>query len=161
LAVLERAELVHGDLSPNNVIIDLDASRDNPALYLIDFDAFFAPAAGANRAVTVAEGGTYGTEGYCPPDLPAAVNSGNGSVSPYSDRYGRDMLLLEFLLMGRNLPADDPLACWNPEQLRRQYTAWRSRSDPMQVRALCHLDPAIVFDLDEFKRPTSVALATG
>ena len=27
LAALERAELVHGDLSPNNVIIDLDAPR--------------------------------------------------------------------------------------------------------------------------------------
>ena len=32
LAVLERAELVHGDLSPNNVVIDLDAQPDDPAL---------------------------------------------------------------------------------------------------------------------------------
>ena len=78
LAVLERAELVHGDLSPNNVVIDLDAPPDDPALYLIDFDAFFAPAAGANRAVTVAEGGTYGTDGYCPPDLAAAASAGDG-----------------------------------------------------------------------------------
>ena len=78
LAVLERAELVHGDLSPNNVVIDLDAPRDDPALYLIDFDAFFAAAAGTNRAVTVAEGGTYGTDGYCPPDLAAAASAGDG-----------------------------------------------------------------------------------
>jgi hypothetical protein len=40
------------------VILDLDAQPHDPALYLIDFDAFFAPAAGANCAVTVAEGGT-------------------------------------------------------------------------------------------------------
>jgi len=161
LAVLERAELVHGDLSPNNVIIDWDAGRDTPALYLIDFDAFVAAAAGANRAIPVAEGGTYGTEGYCPPDLPAAVNSGDTSVAPYSDRYGRDMLLLEFLLMGHNLPADDPLAYWNREQLHCQFTAWRARSDPERVRTLSHLDPATVFNLDELQRPTSVHLATG
>ena len=100
---------MHGDLSPNNVIVDLDAQPDDPALYLIDFDAFFAPAAGANKAVTVGEGGTYGTEGYCPPDLAAAVSEGDGSAAPYSDRYGRDMLILEFLLMGSGLPSDDPL----------------------------------------------------
>ena len=41
LAALEGAELVHGDLSPNNVILDLDAQPHTPALYLIDFDAFF------------------------------------------------------------------------------------------------------------------------
>ena len=56
LAVLERAELVHGDLSPNNVVIDLDAQPHAPALYLIDFDAFFAAAAGANQAVTCGRG---------------------------------------------------------------------------------------------------------
>ena len=161
LAVLERAELVHGDLSPNNVVIDLDARPDDPALYLIDFDAFFAAAAGANRAVTVAEGGTYGTEGYCPPDLAAAASAGDGSAAPYSDRYGRDMLLLEFLLMGRSLPADDPLAYWNREQLQRQFAAWRARSDPKCVRTLCHLDPVTVFKLHEPERPTSVDLAIG
>ena len=102
-------------------------------------------AAGANRAVTVAEGGTYGTEGYCPPDLAAAASEGDGSVAPYSDRYGRDMLLLEFLLMGHGLPADDPLAHWNREQLQRQFAAWRARSNPERVRTLGHLDPATVF----------------
>ena len=103
-------------------------------LYLIDFDAFFAAAAGANQAVTVAEGGTYGTEGYCPPDLAAAASAGDGCAAPYSDRYGRDMLLLEFLLMGSGLPADDPLIDWNREQLQRQFAAWQARSDP-KVRA--------------------------
>src|SRR5271157_6006291 len=161
LAVLERAELVHGDLSPNNVVIDLDVRPDDPVLYLIDFDAFFASAAGVNQAVTVGEGGTYGTDGYCPPDVATALHAGDASVAPYSDRYGRDMLLLEFLLMGCSLSADDPLVHWNREQLDRQFAAWQSRSDPKCVRTLGHLDPATVFKLKESERPTSVDLAIG
>ncbi len=161
LAALEQAELVHGDLSPNNVVIDLDAQPDKPALYLIDFDAFCAAAAGANRVVTVAEGGTYGTEGYCPPNLAAAASAGDGSAAPYSDRYGRDMLLLEFLLMGSGLPADDPLVNWNREHVQRQFAAWRARTDPKCVQTLGHLDPATVFKLNESERPPSVDLAVG
>ncbi len=161
LAALEQAGVVHGDLSPNNVVVDLAARPDDPAMYLIDFDAFVAPAAGVNRAVTVAEGGTYGTEGYCPPDLAIAANEGDGAAAPYSDRYGRDMLLLELSLMGHGLPADDPLAHWNQEQLQRQFAAWRARVDPARMRALSHLDPAAVFRLDESQRPASVDLAIG
>ena len=97
--MLEQEGIVHGDLSPNNIVIDIEAPPDQPALYLIDFDAFVAAAAKGNEAVTVAEGGTYGTEGYCPPDLLAAAADGDGSASPYSDRYGRDMLLVELLIM--------------------------------------------------------------
>ena len=82
LALLEQEGIVHGDLSPNNIIVDLEAPPDQPALFLIDFDAFMAPAAEGIAAVTVFEGGTYGTEGYCPPDLAAAVAEGDGSVRP-------------------------------------------------------------------------------
>ena len=71
------------------------------------------------------------------------------------------MLLLEFLLMGNGLPADDPLVDWNREQLQRQFAAWRARSDPKCVQTLCHLDPATVFKLNESQRPTSVDLAIG
>jgi len=159
LAALEQAGLVHGDLSPNNVVVDLAARPDNPSLYLIDFDAFVAVAAGADRAVTVAEGGTYGTDGYCPPELATAASEGDGSAAPYSDRYGRDMLLLELLLMGRGLPEDDPLAHWNREQLQRLFAAWRARSEPTRVQALCYLDPTAVFCLDESQRPASADLA--
>ncbi len=113
LAVLEEAGVVHGDLSPNNIVIDLEPSGERSSLYLIDFDAFVAESAGQNRAVTVAEGGTYGTDGYCPPDLAAAATGGDGSIAPRSDRYGRDMLLLELLLMDCGLSADDPPSLWD------------------------------------------------
>ena len=75
-AVLEQASIIHGDLSPNNIVIDLDAPPNEPALYLIDFDAFVAPAAGPDQAIDMADGGTYGTEGYCPPDLGSRAGRG-------------------------------------------------------------------------------------
>jgi hypothetical protein len=62
-------------------------------------------------------------------------------------------------MMGRGVPSEDPLAYWDREQLRRQFAAWRARSDPRCARALSYLDPAIVFDLDESQRPSSVNLA--
>ncbi len=123
LSVLEQEEIVHGDLSPNNIVIDVETRPGQPALYLIDFDAFVAHAAGENGAVSVAEGGTYGTEGYCPPELAAAAADGGGSVAPCSDRYGRDMLLMELLLMDCGLPADDPPSAWSPERLCQRYLA--------------------------------------
>jgi hypothetical protein len=159
LAVLERAEIVHGDLSPNNIVIDLDAPLGEPALYLIDFDAFSAPAAGASRTLAVAEGGSYGTDGYCPPDLAAGASMGDVFVAPYSDRYGRDMLLLELLFMDRGLPPDDPPARWSREPLQRRYAAWRARSGPARARALAHLQPATAFLLAEDQRPASSELA--
>jgi hypothetical protein len=161
LAVLEREGIVHGDLSPNNIVIDPQARGVETALYLIDFDAFVAPALGANRAVAVAEGGTYGTEGYCPPDLATRAMAGDGAAAPYSDRYGRDMLLVELLLLDRGLSADDPPSLWNRDQLERRYAAWRARCDPASAQALAHLDPATVFSLAEQDRPTSAELAAG
>ena len=158
LAVLEQEGIVHGDLSPNNVVIDLYARPDQPALYLINFDAFVAAAAEGNEAVTVAEGGTYGTEGYCPPDLLAA---GDGSVAPYSDCYGRDMLLLELLIMDCGLSPDDPPSSWNYDQLQRRYAAGRARGDPSSLQTLSHLDPATLFTLAEQDRPLSTELAAG
>jgi serine/threonine protein kinase len=161
LAVLEHADLIHGDLSPNNVVINLFAGRDEPALYLIDFDAFVAPAAGENGVVTLIEGGTYGTEGYCPPKLAVTADEGAGDVAPFSDRYGRDMLLLEFLLMGHGFPSDTPLAQWNCERLKKNFDAWQARCERPCGRELQHLDPALVFRLEESDRPTSADLARG
>jgi hypothetical protein len=159
LAVLEEAGIVHGDLSPNNIVIDLEAAGDRPALYLIDFDAFVAEAAGPNRAVTVAEGGTYGTDGYSPPELAAAAAEGDGSVAPRSDRYGRDMLLLELLLMDGGLSPDDSPSLWDRDQLERRLAAGRARGEPERLPALRHLDTARVFDLADTDRPSSIELA--
>ena len=161
LAVLEQEGIVHGDLSPNNIVIDLDARPDRPALYLIDFDAFVAPAAGESESVTVAEGGTYGTEGYCPPDLAAAAAGGDGSVVPYSDRYGRDMLLMELLGMDGGLSPDDPPSRWDSARLQLRYGAWQARCDPGCWRTLAHLDPVTLFALAEQDRPASAELAAG
>jgi hypothetical protein len=161
LAVLEQAGIVHGDLSPNNVVIDLEARTGEPMLHLIDFDAFVADAAGPNRAVALAEGGTYGTDGYCPPDLAAAAIDGDGSVAPRSDRYGRDMLLLELLLMDCGLSPDDPPSIWSRDQLDRRLAAWRGRGDRERFAALSHLDPEALFALADEDRPSSAGLAEG
>ena len=140
-AVLEQAKIIHGDLSPNNIVIDLDAPPNEPALYLIDFDAFVAPAAGADQAIDLADGGTYGTEGYCPPDLGSRAGAGDGSVAPYSDRYGRDILMLELLFMDSVLSPDDCASSWNRDRLERQYAAWRASCDPARRQTLAHLEP--------------------
>ena len=161
LAVLEQAGIVHGDLSPNNIVIDMEAARDQPALYLIDFDAFVAEAAGPNAAITAAEGGTYGTDGYCPPALAAAAADGDGSVAPRSDRYGRDMLLLELLLMDCGLSPDDPPSIWDRDQLDRRLAAWRARADANHLAVFSHLDPATLFAVADDERPSSTDLATG
>ena len=158
-AVLERAEMIHGDLSPNNIVIDPDAPADEPALYLIDFDAFVAPAAGSDRAVAVAEGGTYGSEGYCPTDLSSRAAAGDGSAAPYSDRYGRDMLILELLFMDSVLPAEDPAEKWNRGGLQQSYAAWQASCDPTRRQVLAHLNVPEVFSLSEQQRPTSTQLA--
>jgi hypothetical protein len=148
-------------LSPNNIIINSNAPPDEPALYLVDFDAFVAPAAGANRDICVAEGGTFGTEGYCPADLGTRAARGDSSVAPYSDRYGRDMLTLELLLMHPLLSPDDPPAKWNPVVLDRLYGAWRAACDPARRQTLAHLDVPAVFSLSEAGRPTSMQVAEG
>ena len=160
-AVLEQANIVHGDLSPNNIVVDLDAPPDEPALYLIDFDAFVAPAAGPDQTIDMADGGTYGTEGYCPPDLGSRADVGDGSVAPYSDRYGRDILMLELLFMDSVLSPDDCASSWNRDTLRRQHAAWRASCDPARCQALAHLELPEVFSLPEPQRPTSAHLAAG
>jgi hypothetical protein len=158
-AVLEREGIVHGDLSPNNIVINLNAPLGEPALYLIDFDAFVAPAVGEDRAVSLAEGGTYGTEGYCPPDLNARAEAGDGSVAPYSDRYGRDILMLELLLLEPGLSPDDCASSWNRDALAQRYAAWQASCDPARRQTLVHLNAENVFSLPEAERPTSTSLA--
>ena len=158
-ALLESAGIVHGDLSPNNIIVDPGAPPDQPALYLIDFDAFVAQACRGADAVSAEEGGTYGTEGYCPPDLVKKAGAGVNSVAPYSDRFARDMLLLELLLMGPGCPADEPPAKWNQSKLRRQIQACMNRSTlSSQVLAYLQEIPG-VFSWPEHARAKSCQIA--
>ena len=159
-AVLERADIVHGDLSPNNIVIDLEAPPDEPALYLIDFDAFVAPAAGPNRAITVAEGGTYGTEGYCPPDLGRACRRGRwfrGALfRPLRTRHAASGIAVHG---PRPVAGRSAGSRWDRERLQRRYAAWRARCDPACCQTLAHLEPPTVFSLAEHQRPTSAELA--
>lgn len=155
LSALEAEGLIHGDLSPNNLIVHPAAAADRPAAYLIDFDAFAAPGeTEALASLPVARGGSFGTEGYAPPDLFARYESGaeDAPVAPYSDRFGRDMLLIELLGYGPDLSPDHPPTRWSRTALGR---AVREDGVPWQVPA-----PDLV-GLPESDRPSSIVLAEG
>ncbi len=161
-AALEEIRIVHGDFSDNNVIVDPQATTPSlPALYLIDFDAFVALDA-PDLTLTVEEGGTYGTEGYHPPDLAKRAAVGDRSIAPYSDRYGRDMLLLELLLYTGRFSPDDPPTAWpQGSHLRKLCDAMRARC-PRPLRPVIeHLQMPAVFHMPEANRPSSVCLLGG
>jgi len=157
-AALEEIKVVHGDLSDNNVIIDVQAAPHLPALYVIDFDAFVALDA-PHLTLAVEDGGTYGTEGYHPPDLAERVASGDRSAAPYSDRHGRDMLLLELLLYSGRFPPDEPPAQWlGDSHLQRLCEAARARCPQGLLATIEHLQLPTVLYLSEANRPSSVGL---
>ncbi|MCY2986681.1 MAG: SUMF1/EgtB/PvdO family nonheme iron enzyme [Planctomycetota bacterium] len=154
-ALLERAQIIHGDLSHMNIIVNPNAPRDEPALYLIDFDAFVARAV---QGVTFGEGGTYGTEGYCPPDLARRAEQGDDSVLPYSDRFGRDMLALELLCLGRDHSPDESPVKWDKAVLRRRWDARLARLPASHAQALQALQPPHVFAVTEPQRVSAAQL---
>src|SRR5690606_24426317 len=153
LVVLERKWLVHGDLSRNNVIIDVNAPAGAPVLYLIDFDAFYAPAAGPLAKLSVGEGGTFGTAGYCPPELERRATTNVAAAAPYSDRYARDMLLLELLCFERDCDEEAPPSTWPFDKIRTRLQACGMDS------ALPHLADESVFQLAEAERPSAHDIA--
>jgi len=157
-AAIESAQIVHGDLSPNNIIIDPNCGPGTPALCVIDFDAFVASAAAQGGSLTVAEGGTYGTPGYCPPDLVAHADAGDTTVTPCSDRYARDMLILEILFMSKDQNPELPPSKWDRGWLRRQLQELLARFRREQSAVLTYLDVPRVFSMPETLRPSSVAL---
>ena len=113
LAVLERSNLVHGDLSPENLVLNLGASDKEPLLCLVDFDAFYASAAGDVGRLSAGEGGVIGTKDYMPIDLTEAVAQNKTDVGPYSDRYARDMLMVEILCYEGEDSHEEPLPQWD------------------------------------------------
>lgn len=153
LAVLERRGILHGDISPNNLKVHLTAAEREPAVYLLDFDGFAAPSAGELGRLTTDEGGVFGTEGYCPPDLSAESENERHNVAPYSDRYGRDMLLLELFCFDWTLPYDLPPAEWPRELLANRL---RQADLARTFSYLCRPD---LFALPEDERPSTTELA--
>ena len=152
---LEQRDVVHGDLSPNNVIVDVGAAPSEPALCLIDFDGFVAPAAGRSLyRLTAAEGGTFGTRGYCPPELERQCSNNDLSVAPYSDRYARDMLLLELLCYDESCDFEEPVSDWALDKLRFGLERSRFRN------SLAYLNRPDIFTLSEKQRPATEHLAS-
>lgn len=163
-AMLEKFRIVHGDLSDNNIIVNVNASARDPALQLIDFDAFVSRRRDAPPPITTGEGGTYGTDGYCPPEIRQRAYDGDTSVTPESDRYGRDMLLLELLLFRPNFPlglfgSDKPPAEWPINTLISQYERiWPCVPGDL-VSVVKYLRPPDVLEWPERKRPSASSLA--
>lgn len=153
LTHLERCDVAHGDLSPNNVIVNINAPHNEPALWLIDFDGFAAAGAGTElNQLTIGEGGTVGTKGYCPPELYQRHAAGDRSVAPFSDRFGRDMLLLEFLCFDEQCDYEEPVCNWSRDQIQ-------SRLQQSSIaRQLPHLCNPSILRLDEAQRPSSEQL---
>lgn len=153
LLFLERNGLVHGDLSPNNIIVDIDAQPGDPTLYLIDFDAFLAPDAGELASLSAAEGGTFGTQGYCPPALEQFAQTDPSKAAPFSDRYARDMLLLELICFDSDCDFEEPPTEWSRDLLLSRLSA------SSLGRNLPHLQDEGVFRITEEKRPDTKDLS--
>lgn len=156
LVHLEQRDIVHGDLSPNNIIVNIDATPGEPMLYLIDFDGFVAPAAGRDLyRLSAGEGGTFGTKGYCPPDLERRCSNNDLSVAPYSDRYARDMLLLELLCYDDTCDFEEPVCEWPVQQVRQ---GLERNPVPDEFAYLSRPD---IFTMPEKQRPSTDTLAKG
>lgn len=153
LVYLERTGIVHGDLSPNNVIVNLEARPEELALYLIDFDGFCAEHAGQLAQLSIGEGGTFGTAGYCPPELEQKAEQDILSAAPFSDRYGRDILLVELLCFDGECDFEEPASEWSKEKIQR------GLSQSAVGEHVRHLASEEAFQLPEDRRPSSYDIA--
>ncbi len=151
LSRLEQHQVLHGDLSPGNVIINPAAGAGEPMLYFIDFDAFVCSRAGRLQTLSTGEGGTIGTAGYCPPDLIAAAST--RAVVPETDRPARDVLLLELIGFDPSCDFEEPASKW--EASRRLSLL---RSSPLVIR-LPHLLNERLPELSHDERPATRELA--
>ena len=163
LAILEREDIQHGDLSPTNIILNLYSRPDEPApaLYLIDFDAFVSGRADkAIAQLSVAEGGKCGSPGYTPPELVRRQQMGH-DVAPGSDRFARDMLLLELLTFDPGFPSEAPPESWDRTRLEHSRESAFARLLGSSTQSLHYLRSSAIFNLEEKDRPSSSQLARG
>lgn len=153
LAILERNGIRHGDISPNNVMVECSRSSGDPSLKLIDFDGFVATDARELCYLLESEGGTIGTDGYYAPEFDAMRQRGVSCIEYKSDRYARDMLILELLLYNGSWAYDKPISECDRDKIR---TLLRSRSLSPGLR---HLGRGDVFESKQDTRPQSTELA--
>ncbi len=151
LAILERRNFIHGDLSHGNLVLDPAATSGSPVLCFIDFDAFVCPVADELASLSTAEGGTFGTPDYCPPSLVAG--SASQDVRPFSDRFARDTLLVELLGFDSTCASDEAASKWDTHV--RQKLLGRA---PFASQ-LPHLLLDTLFQLPEHRRPHTCELA--
>lgn len=110
IEMLEGAgELVHGDLSPSNLMI-LQSEGPSPRLCLIDFDGFHHPAVPPVPVSTDRPGGrSWGTPGYRAPGFRRTAD-----VVVDSDRVAMAILALELVVLhpddADDLPGDTLLS---------------------------------------------------
>ena len=161
----DKNKFVHGDLSENNLFLNTSGDGQ-PLISVIDFDAF-AVVGRPDFSLSLDRGGTCGTEGYCPPILLERKSAGDLSVAPVSDRYARDMLLLELLCFNDNfMPRGNkltalPPAQWSNDQwasARKILAATLARCPAELQSTLKHLLCPNILTLDEEHRPATTAI---
>ena len=151
LIVLEQHGLVHGDLSPNNLVLSTTPEVD---LRLIDFDGFVAGNAAVELArLSNSESGTVGTPGYLPCDLEKRHSNGDVDLTPYSDLHARDMLLIELLCFDSGFPEEDAPEKWDWSRIQ---TKLQTNSPPGVSSYLGNRD---IFTRAENCRASSAVLA--
>ncbi len=164
LEQFDKNKFVHGDLSENNLFLNTSGDGQ-PLISVIDFDAY-AVVGRPDFSLSLDHGGTCGTEGYCPPILLERKSAGDLSVAPVSDRYARDMLLLELLCFNDNfMPRGNkltalPPAQWSNDQwasARKILAATQARCPAELQSTLKHLLRQDILTLDEEHRPATVS----
>ena len=154
LALLERSDTIHGDLSPNNIIVN-PAARLRRAHAVLDRFRRILP---QGRRCTwlsfpLPKAGLSVRGAIVRRTLSGKRSRTIASAAPYSDRFGRDVLLVELLCFDESCDAEEPASQWS----RQKIQSVLSRSALAQK--LSHLVSDDLFLRPEDRRPSSCELA--